>query len=63
MSATERFAMHPPAGKEPQIPAENSGPAVANPPPLPQGEIQPEEIIEQNEEATAPPPILDGTRK
>ncbi len=39
---TVRMAEHPAdPGKEPQIPAENSGPAVANPPPMPPGEIRP----------------------
>jgi hypothetical protein len=36
LDRTERMAQHPPdSGNEPQIPAENSGPALANPPPMP----------------------------
>jgi NodT family efflux transporter outer membrane factor (OMF) lipoprotein len=52
---TERMAQHPPdAGKAPVVPAENAGPSVPNPPPMPSGEIQPDDIIKQNDEATGP---------
>ncbi len=52
---TERMAQHPPdAGKAPAVPAENAGPSVPNPPPMPIGEIQPDDIIKQNDEATGP---------
>jgi hypothetical protein len=44
------LAMHPvDAGKAPVLPAENAGPAVPNPPPMPPGEIQPDDIIKQND--------------
>jgi hypothetical protein len=36
------------------VPAENAGPSVPNPPPMPSGEIQPDDIIKQNDEATGP---------
>jgi hypothetical protein len=49
------MAQHPPdAGKAPVVPAENAGPSVPNPPPMPSGEIQPDDIIKQNDEATGP---------
>ena len=55
LSQTERMAEHPPqAGGKPQIPAENAGPPVANPPPMPAGEIQPDDFIKLNEEVMAP---------
>jgi len=51
MEQTERLAMHPPdAGKEAQIPAENAGEAVPNPPPMPPGEIRPDDFIKLNED-------------
>ncbi|MGA2187368.1 MAG: efflux transporter outer membrane subunit [Steroidobacteraceae bacterium] len=52
---TERMARHPPdAGKAPVVPARDAGPAVPNPPPMPSGEIQPDDLIKQNDEATGP---------
>jgi len=57
MNQTERLAEHPPdAGKEAKIPAENAGPPVPNPPPMPAGEIRPDELIKQNEDSMAPTP-------
>jgi NodT family efflux transporter outer membrane factor (OMF) lipoprotein len=57
MNQTERMAEHPPeAGKEPTIPAEDAGQAVPNPPPMPEGEIHPDELIKQNEDDMAPAP-------
>ncbi len=54
---TERMAEHPADfGKEPQVPAENSGPTVPNPPAMPEGEILPDELIKQNNDAMAPDP-------
>ena len=43
-------------GKEPQIPTQNSGPPAANPPPLPEEEIRPDDLIKQNNDAMAPDP-------
>jgi NodT family efflux transporter outer membrane factor (OMF) lipoprotein len=58
---TIRLAEHPAdPGKEPQIPTENSGPAVPNPPPMPAGEIRPDDLIKQNDEAMAPEPPANG---
>jgi NodT family efflux transporter outer membrane factor (OMF) lipoprotein len=55
LSQTERMAQHPPdAGKAPVVPAENAGPTVPNPPPMPLGEIQPDDLIKQNDDATGP---------
>jgi NodT family efflux transporter outer membrane factor (OMF) lipoprotein len=46
LDRTERMAEHPAdSGKTPQIPPENSGPAVPNPPPMPPGEIRPDDLI------------------
>jgi NodT family efflux transporter outer membrane factor (OMF) lipoprotein len=54
---TERMAEHPADPNQgPQIPAENSGTPVPNPPPMPAGEIQPDELIKQNNDAMAPDP-------
>jgi NodT family efflux transporter outer membrane factor (OMF) lipoprotein len=54
---TVRMAEHPPgAGQEPQIPAQNSGPAVPNPPAMPEGEIRPDDLMQQNNEVMAPDP-------
>jgi NodT family efflux transporter outer membrane factor (OMF) lipoprotein len=56
LGATERMAAHPPdAGKEPQVPAENSD-AVPNPPSMPAGEIRPDDLIKKNNESMAPEP-------
>jgi NodT family efflux transporter outer membrane factor (OMF) lipoprotein len=53
----ERLAERPPAaGGMPRIPAANAGPAPANPPPLPLGEIQPDDLIKLNEEVMGPAP-------
>jgi NodT family efflux transporter outer membrane factor (OMF) lipoprotein len=60
-SQTERMAEHPPeAGGAPQIPAQNSGPAVPNPPAMPEGEIRPDDLIRQNDESMAPDPAASG---
>jgi NodT family efflux transporter outer membrane factor (OMF) lipoprotein len=57
---TERMAEHPPdAGQEPRIPAKDSGAAVPNPPPMPEGEIRPDDLIRQNNDAMAPDPAAD----
>jgi hypothetical protein len=54
---TERMAQHPADfGKEPQVPAENSGPRAPNPPAMPEGDILPDDLIKQNNEAMAPDP-------
>jgi len=58
---TERMAEHPAeAGSEPQIPAQNSGPAVPNPPAMPEGEIRPDDLLRQNDESMAPDPAASG---
>jgi NodT family efflux transporter outer membrane factor (OMF) lipoprotein len=49
-SGAARLAQHPPPALPAEVPAGNSGPAIANPPPLPPGEIEPDEIIRQNDE-------------
>ncbi len=57
MDQTERMAMHPPgAGQPARIPAENGGTPVPNPPPMPLGEIQPDDIIKMNDDMMAPAP-------
>lgn len=57
LSQNERTAAHPPeAGKEPQIPVENSGPAVPNPPSMPPGEILPDDFVKQMDDSMAPTP-------
>jgi hypothetical protein len=54
LGATESMAAHPPdAGQEPKIPAGEAG-SVANPPPMPAAEIQPDDFLKLNDEA--PPP-------
>jgi NodT family efflux transporter outer membrane factor (OMF) lipoprotein len=54
-SQTERAALHPPdEGGKPVAPAENAGPGVANPPPLPETIKRPEDILKQNEEDMGP---------
>jgi hypothetical protein len=64
MDRTERAAMRAPRMiEEAQAPAENGGEAVPNPPPLPLGEIQPDDLIRQNEEAMAPAPASSGAEK
>jgi hypothetical protein len=58
---TERMAEHPADfGKEPQVPGENSGPPVPNPPAMPEGEIVPDDLIKQNNDAMAPDPAAGG---
>jgi len=53
---TERMAQNPPGlGKDPQMPAQNSG-AIPNPPPLPNQELHPEELLKQNAADMSPPP-------
>jgi NodT family efflux transporter outer membrane factor (OMF) lipoprotein len=52
---TERMAQHPPSGEgQPKIPAEDATPGVANPPPVPEREILPDEIVKHNEDSMAP---------
>jgi NodT family efflux transporter outer membrane factor (OMF) lipoprotein len=52
---TERMAQHPKgAANEPQIPANDAGQAVPNPPAIPPGEIQPDDFIRQDEDAMKP---------
>jgi NodT family efflux transporter outer membrane factor (OMF) lipoprotein len=54
---TERMANHPPdAGKPAQVPAENSGAPAANPPPMPPGEVQPDQIFEKIYDIPGPKP-------
>ncbi len=54
LGQTEKTAMHPPdADKEPKIPSDNAGQPVPNPPPMPAGEIQPEDFIKFNDDSTA----------
>jgi NodT family efflux transporter outer membrane factor (OMF) lipoprotein len=56
LGETERMAAHPPdAGQEPKIPAGEAG-SLANPPPMPASEIQPDDFIKLNDEAMTPPP-------
>lgn len=56
LGQTERMAQHPKgAGNEPRIPAEDAGQALPNPPPIPPGEIKPDDFIRQDEDAMAPP--------
>jgi NodT family efflux transporter outer membrane factor (OMF) lipoprotein len=54
LGETERMAAHPPdAGQEPKIPAGEAG-SLANPPPMPAGEIEPDDFLKLNDEAMAP---------
>jgi NodT family efflux transporter outer membrane factor (OMF) lipoprotein len=56
LGETERMAAHPPdAGQEPKIPAGEAA-QLPNPPPMPAGEIQPDDFIKLNDEAMTPPP-------
>jgi len=58
---TERMAEHPAdPGRPPQIPAENSA-ALPNPPPMPAGEVQPDELMKQDDESMAPDPAAGGS--
>jgi len=55
LGQTEQMARHPPdAGAAPVVPAINAGPAAPNPPPMPPGEIQPDDFIKQNDAVTEP---------
>ncbi len=64
LAQTERTAMHPPkAGEEAQVPSENSGPPVPNPPAMPPGEVQPDDFITQIEDSVAPAPGGGGSVK
>jgi NodT family efflux transporter outer membrane factor (OMF) lipoprotein len=57
LGQTERLAEHPPeAGSAAKIPREDAGAAVPNPPPMPPGEIKPDDLIRLNEDSMAPPP-------
>ena len=61
---TARMAEHPAdPGKEPSIPTENFGPPVPNPPPMPEGEIRPDDLIKQNNDAMAPEPAVSRSEK
>jgi NodT family efflux transporter outer membrane factor (OMF) lipoprotein len=51
LSDTEKRALHPPdKGKLTEVPAENAGPGIPNPPPLPATMKRPEDILRQNED-------------
>jgi multidrug efflux pump subunit AcrB len=55
LDRTERMAENPPdAGKEPKIPANDAEPPVANPPSMPEGEIQPDDFVKMNDDDMAP---------
>jgi NodT family efflux transporter outer membrane factor (OMF) lipoprotein len=55
LSDTEKRALHPPdASKKAEVPVENAGPGVPNPPPLPATMRRPEDILKQNEEDMSP---------
>jgi NodT family efflux transporter outer membrane factor (OMF) lipoprotein len=55
---TEGMANHPrDAGKPAQVPAENSGAPAANPPPMPPGEIQPDQVFENIYDTPGPKPM------
>jgi NodT family efflux transporter outer membrane factor (OMF) lipoprotein len=54
---TEHMAQRPPPdGAEAKVPEGNSGPGIPNPPPLPGGDVRPEDLLKQNEDAMAPHP-------
>jgi NodT family efflux transporter outer membrane factor (OMF) lipoprotein len=62
LDRTERMAENPPdAGKEPQIPANDAGRPVANPPSMPEAEVQPDDYVKMNDEDLAP--SGNGTKK
>ncbi len=51
LSDTEKRALHPQGeGKKAEIAAENAGPGIPNPPPLPPTIKRPEDILKQNED-------------
>jgi NodT family efflux transporter outer membrane factor (OMF) lipoprotein len=55
LSDTEKRALHPGnTAEKAEVPAENAGPGVPNPPPLPATIKRPEDILKQNEEDMAP---------
>jgi NodT family efflux transporter outer membrane factor (OMF) lipoprotein len=55
LSDTEKRALHPTdARKKAEVPIENAGPGVPNPPPLPATMKRPEDILKQNEEDMSP---------
>jgi len=54
---TEDMAQNPPgAGVKPEPPAENAGPGVPNPAPLPDSVKRPEDLLKQNEQDMSPTP-------
>jgi NodT family efflux transporter outer membrane factor (OMF) lipoprotein len=55
LDQTAKTALHPP-GAIAEPPAENAGPGVPNPPPLPETIKRPEDILKQNEQDMAPGP-------
>jgi NodT family efflux transporter outer membrane factor (OMF) lipoprotein len=63
LAQTERMARQPPRAGGPSIPPENSGPPVPSPPPLPLNEIQPDDLIKQNEATMGPAPGGSGTHE
>lgn len=64
MERMERAAMRAPRTvEEAKAPTENAGEAVPNPPPMPLGEIQPDDLIKQNDEAMGPAPASSGSEK
>ena len=55
LGETERMAQNPPgAGARPEPPAENAGPGVPNPAPLPEISKRPEDLLKQNDQDMAP---------
>jgi hypothetical protein len=40
--------------RNPKIPANDAGPPVANPPSMPEGEIQPDDFVKMNDDDMAP---------
>ncbi len=55
LAQTERMARQPPRATGAPIPPENLG-SVPSPPPLPLGEIQPDDLIKQNDATMGPAP-------
>jgi NodT family efflux transporter outer membrane factor (OMF) lipoprotein len=54
---TEKMAQHPPgAGKEPEVPSQDAGAGIPNPPPLANQSVLPEDLLKQNQEDMAPAP-------
>jgi NodT family efflux transporter outer membrane factor (OMF) lipoprotein len=55
LDRTERMAEHPPDdGRGAQVPANDAGRPVANPPALPEGEVQPDDFVKMNDEDMGP---------